>query len=80
MRSPAEMVTGIVFGMDEAADLAEKAWGPGYRCWNYESRMNQVNNDPNRRCQIGIGGIRSSHIVKGSGPTWLDAVRSAGLL
>jgi hypothetical protein len=68
------------FGMDQAADLAIAKLGQNARCWAYGDRLEHVGGDINLACQIGTGGAGNSHVVLGTGPTWLDAARAAGLL
>ncbi len=63
--------------MDEAAERAIAAWGPLARAWN---RAGLPGYSQNERCQLGTGGAGRDHIIYGSGATWLDAARDAGLL
>jgi hypothetical protein len=69
------------FGMDEAYAKAREKFGPRAAVWSYDGRLHLVGNDRTKMCQIGTAGAGYDGLnIKGTGSTWLEAVRNAGLL
>lgn len=72
--------TGVFLSMQQAYSIARDMLGPEAKVLNYDGRLHQVGNDPNKRCWVGLGGVGRSNVEYGTGPTWAEALRNAGLL